>query len=74
MGEDENVTRCRWKRDIGKDPDVTQILKLVENNSKANTINKFKAMEKNVVIMKKKKKKEENLKITFISFYCWSIG
>ena len=50
---------------------MTQILKLVENNSKANTINKFKAMEKNVVIMKKKKKKkEEKLKITFISFYC----
>lgn len=47
---------------------MTQILKLVENNSKANTINKFKAMEKNVVIMKKKKKKRKNSKLPSLVF------
>lgn len=57
----------RWKRDIGKDPDVTQILKLVENNSKANTINKFKAMEKIVVIMNKRKKNSKLPSLVFIA-------
>ena len=62
------MTRGRWKRDTGKDPDVTQILKLVENNSKANTINKFKAMEKNVVIMNKKKNTKKNSKLPALVF------
>ena len=48
---------------------MTQILKLVENNSKANTINKFKAMDKNVVIMNKKKKNtKKNSKLPELVF------